>query len=312
MSSERITPLFFDLEAHTLTKKNGCGAFMGVCLPSEWKISPSQYTLDYNVKLAKEFHKTLEEIGSQIEDNDLAYEFIKLGQTDELLRNYKKFEKKIIESKQNTEEYRINLHNKPKEYLEDSSVDFENIKQIIDENEKIINDKIDDLKINNKKISNNSELEFRIAKMNYFKTRNYIHFLIWKWGIWSMPLEWRAWLTWEWRHIEYIMENTFHYYITEIKNTGNIDNKYDKWSNHNIETIQKLLDEHKSKMNNLVGYNLLYSNAIIDLFYKQIEYFNELKKLWLNVNTNKKKQPLQVIDFGLVGIALFFGFAILK
>ena len=66
MSSERITPLFFDLEAHTLTKKNGCGAFMGVCLPSEWKISPSQYTLDYNIKLAKEFHKTLEEIGSLI------------------------------------------------------------------------------------------------------------------------------------------------------------------------------------------------------------------------------------------------------
>ena len=51
--------------------------FMGVCLPSEWKISPSQYTLDYNV-ISKKFHSLLEEIGSQIEDNELAYEFIKL------------------------------------------------------------------------------------------------------------------------------------------------------------------------------------------------------------------------------------------
>jgi len=164
----------------------------------------------------------------------------------------------------------------------------------------------------NKEKETNNELLFRIAKMNYFKIRNNIHFLIWKWGIWSMPLEWRAWLTWEWRHIEYIMENTFHYYITEIIETKNNNNKYDKLSNNNIIAIKKLLDEHKLKMANLSGHNLLYSNAIINLFYKQIEYYSQLKELWLIVNTNKKTQPLQIIDFSLVGIALFFGFAILK
>lgn len=308
MNKERITPLFFKLKSHILKKKDTCGAMTGVCLPSI--NGHAEYNLKYNIYLNKEFHKSVDEIGATLDINEYAYKFTKFSGYDEIKNDYQKFNNKLKNLKKNSDNYTSILHNKPTEYLQDANEDFNLIKDIIEKNDNIIYNAIEDMESHYKLDKTNKlhvELFFRQSKMHYFRIKNNIHYLIWKWGIWSMPLKWRAWLTWEWRHIEYIMENTFHYYLMAKLEIYEEYDKYKLMLEENNNIIKQLLTEHTSHNHKLSDTDLLYSNEILKLMNQQIEAFNDVKNKWNDLHEIKlqyKEKPSKLFHYSLAGLGV--------
>ena len=307
MTEKKFVPKFFKLKSHFLKKRDTCGAMTGICLPSVK--GTANYTYKYNKFISDLFLISIKELGSMLDNNEYAEKFTKhFPYEDEIKYDYDNFNIKI--NKMTPEDKLLD----PESYLQDQNEDFDYIINLINKNNTRIQDYIEIININYKfdKMEDTIlkyETLFRQEKIDYFRIKKNIHFLIWKWGIWNMPAEWKSWLMLEWRHSEYIMENTFHYYLMKKLETNieDKDNEYKLMMDENYNTIKKLLEEHKITQNKLSGIDLLYSNEILKLMNEQVESLNNVKNKWDDFYKIKKKNkdiPSNLFQYSLAGLGL--------
>lgn len=308
-------PKFYNLQSHLLPRKTYCATIFGNCFPSV--NGPPQYTLEYNIELVRFFYTCIENIAALLNDNDLAYKYINFSQNNKLLEEYE-LEQETIKTKKAQFKYN-------KVSLDDTPIVFEDFTDNVDELIDIIKDSQSELDglvmetmnrydLENASNKNQFELLFRINKMYYLYYKINVHFVIWKRGLINIEDEWKGWLTWEWRHLDYINENTFLYYVSQGIEDFDEENIYKSMLEKNKKTIDKVLEDKKTQIKKLKGQDKnddKFSSILIIQLELQQQFFNKLITYFDKWNVEhqkdiKKPNYTLPITFGISMLCLIF------